>query len=130
MAIVDFEGSAEVGATAYPNVDVYRTSTWAQSSGVLDALINQKHDYKTVILDPINALQVQLKDEIIRRQAQTQPGAKSNNSMGDRSMLLSDWDVIWTRIRKILELTAPSRPSSPHTRTRARTAWATWSWSR
>lgn len=103
VAIVDFEGSAEVGATSYPNVDVYRTSNWTQSSGVLDALINQKHDYKTVILDPVNALQVQLKDEIIRRQAQTQPGAKSNNSMGDRSMLLADWDVIWTRIRKILE---------------------------
>ncbi len=103
VAIVDFEGSAEVGATTYPNVDVYRTETWQQSSAVLDAMINQDHGYKTVILDPINALQVQLTDEIIRRQATTQPGAKPNNSMGDRAMLLADWGVVWTRMRKILE---------------------------
>src|SRR5690554_7484241 len=80
VAIVDFEGSAEVGATTYPNVDVYRTETWQQSSAVLDAMINQDHGYKTVILDPVNALQVQLTDEIIRRQAQTQPGAKDRKS--------------------------------------------------
>src|SRR5690554_4302890 len=42
VAIVDFEGSAEVGATTYPNVDVYRTETWQQSSAVLDAMIDRK----------------------------------------------------------------------------------------
>lgn len=103
VAIVDFEGSAEVGATKYPNVDVYRTETYAQSKAVLNALLKQPDEYGTVILDPINSLQVQLKDEIIRMQAQHQPSAKSNNSMGERGMLLSDWDVIWTHMRKVLE---------------------------
>src|SRR5690606_11024032 len=54
-------------------------------------------------LDPLNALQTQLKDEIIRRQESTQPAARSNNSMGDRGMLQADWDVVWMRMRKIME---------------------------
>lgn len=104
VAMVDFEGSAEVGAEKYPEVDVYRTQNWEQSSKVLDALVNQKdHGYRTVILDPVNALQVQLQDEIVRRQPETQPTAKSNNSMGDRAMLMADWGVVWTRMRKLLE---------------------------
>ena len=103
VAIVDFEGSAEVGATRFPDVDVYRTENYAQSKGVLNALLKQPDEYKTVILDPVNSLQVQLKDEIIRMQAVNQPSAKSNNSMGERGMLLSDWDVIWTHMRKVLE---------------------------
>ena len=102
VAVVDFEGSTESVAGLY-DVDVYRVTNWTQAAGVLDALINQSHDYRTVVLDPVNALQTMLKDELIRRQAQTQPNAKSNNSMGDRSLLQSDWDVIWTRMRKILE---------------------------
>src|SRR5690606_36303041 len=84
---------------------VYRCTNWTESSAVLDAMINQhsEHGYKTVELDPLNALQTQLKDEIIRRQESTQPAARSNNSMGDRGMLQADWDVVWMRMRKIME---------------------------
>lgn len=103
VAIVDFEGSAEVGATRFPDVDVFRTENYEQSKGVLNALLKQEHDYKTVILDPINALQVQLKDEILRMQAIKRPNEASNNSMGERSMMIGDWDVIWSHIRKVLE---------------------------
>lgn len=103
VAILDFEGSAEVGAHSYPEVDVYRATNWAESAGLMDAMLNQKHEYNTVILDPVNALQAHLTDEIVRRQPINQPGVKPNNSMGDAAMLLSDWGVVWTRMRKILE---------------------------
>lgn len=104
VAVVDFEGSTEAVAGLY-DVDVYRCTNWTESSAVLDAMVNQHadHGYKTVVLDPLNALQTQLKDEIIRRQAETQPNARSNNSMGDPSMLQADWDVIWSRMRKLME---------------------------
>lgn len=104
VAVVDFEGSTEAVAGLY-DVDVYRCTNWTESSAVLDAMINQhsEHGYKTVVLDPLNALQTQLKDEIIRRQESTQPAARSNNSMGDRGMLQADWDVVWMRMRKIME---------------------------
>lgn len=103
VAMIDFEGSAEVGAEKYPDVDVYRTRTWMESAAVIDAMLDQDHGYRTVILDPVNALQVQLQDEIVRRQPETQPSAKSNNSLGDRSMLMADWGVVWTRMRKVME---------------------------
>jgi hypothetical protein len=103
VAIIDFEGSAEVGAEDFPDVDVYRATNWTQAAGLMDAMLNQKHEYKTVILDPVNALQAHLTDEIVRRQPLNQPNAKPNNSMGDAAMLLSDWGVVWTRMRKILE---------------------------
>src|SRR5690606_31929271 len=57
VAVVDFEGSTEAVAGLY-DVDVYRCTNWTESSAVLDAMINQhsEHGYKTVVLDPLNAL--------------------------------------------------------------------------
>src|SRR5690606_38184755 len=56
-----------------------------------------------VVLDHQNALQAQLKDDIIFRQESTLPAARANNSMRDQGMIQADWDEVWMRIRKILE---------------------------
>jgi hypothetical protein len=100
--VLDFEGSTESIAGIY-SPDVVRITNWDQANAVISALINDEHDYEYVVVDPIGALQQQLIRKIIQLQKVNQPSAKSNNSMGERGMLLADWGVVGSKISTVLE---------------------------
>lgn len=124
---LDFEGSMAVAKDLYDDVDVVRLSDWNTSKQVLDQVINQKHGYRTVILDPVNALQTQMKSEMLRRQALKRQlvqeeaagkrvdqqlkkqlegvyySEKTNNSMGESGITESDWGVLGDTMATILD---------------------------
>lgn len=124
---LDFEGSMAVAKGVYDDVDVVRLSDWNTSKQVLDQVINQKHGYRTVILDPINALQTQMKSEMLRRQALKRQllheeaagrpvdqqlkkqlegvyySERTNNSMGESGITESDWGVLGDTMATLLD---------------------------
>jgi len=102
VLVIDFEGGTESLAGLY-DVDVIRITNYEQGSEFLPKLLTQDHGYKTVVLDPVNAFQKQLQDQIVRKQKEFQPSAKANNSLGERSMLQADWMVVGDKMRKLFE---------------------------
>lgn len=124
---LDFEGSMAVAKGLYDGVDVVRLSDWNTSKQVLDQVINQQHGYRTVILDPVNALQTQMKTEMLRRQALKRQlihdeaagrpvdqqlkkqlegvyySEKTNNSMGESGITESDWGVLGDTMATLLD---------------------------
>lgn len=124
---LDFEGSMAVAKGLYDDVDVVRLSDWNTSKQVLDEVVNQQHGYRTVILDPVNALQTQMKTEMVRRQEAKRQlerdktagthidpqrekqlegvyiSKQTNNSMGESGLTESDWGVLGDTMATLLD---------------------------
>lgn len=51
VLLIDFEGGSSVLSKDYPNVDVAAVDSWSQTEELIFFLVDEEHDYKTVILD-------------------------------------------------------------------------------
>lgn len=120
VLVLDFENSSAAVAAKYgdhPNLDVIQLRTWAQSVKTIDAVLQQDHGYKTVIVDPVNGLlqmcQIAMRDQVRRKielLSKPKPTPKesaqlkalsrvkvpdaANNSMGDVGTTEADYGVI------------------------------------
>lgn len=60
---VDIEGSFAGVGRKYPNVDVVQADTFDKLEFIKSELLNEEHDYKTVIFDTLNVAQKRAKSE-------------------------------------------------------------------
>lgn len=51
VLLIDFEGGSSVLSKNYPNVDVAAVPDWTTTEELIFALVDEDHEYKTVILD-------------------------------------------------------------------------------
>ena len=51
VLLIDFEGGSSVLSKNYPNVDVAAVPDWTTTEELIFALVDEEHEYKTVILD-------------------------------------------------------------------------------
>ena len=51
VLLIDFEGGSSVLSKNYPNVDVAAVPDWSTTEELIFALVDEEHEYKTVILD-------------------------------------------------------------------------------
>ena len=51
VLLIDFEGGSSVLSKNYPNVDVAAVPDWTTTEEFIFALVDEEHEYKTVILD-------------------------------------------------------------------------------
>lgn len=61
VLIVDIEGSAAGVGRKYPNVDIVKADTFAKLEYIKNELLNEEHEYKTVIFDTLNVAQKRAK---------------------------------------------------------------------
>lgn len=120
---LDFENSTAAVAAKYgdhPNLDVIQIRDWPTAVRVLHKVLYTPHQYKTVVVDPINALmqllqmhmnrrvetkrKLQLKDSLTpaeQKQMDALSGVKvmenTNNSLGESTTSLPDYLVIGTK---------------------------------
>lgn len=128
VLILDFENSTAAVAKKYgehPNLDVVQLRDWSTSVRVLNKVLAGGHQYKTVVLDPINGLIQQLQVEMKRRvsrkielseksrrssaeEAELKALRKvnvpdrSNNSMGDPGTTEADYGVIGYEVTSLV----------------------------
>jgi hypothetical protein len=128
VLILDFENSTAAVAEKYgehPNLDVVQLRDWSTSVRVLSKVLAGGHQYKTVVLDPINGLIQQLQVEMKRRvsrkvelsektrrssveEAELKALSKvnvpdrSNNSMGDPGTTEADYGVIGNEVTSLM----------------------------
>lgn len=98
--VIDTEGSAE-SLDKYSNVEVYPVTSYEQVVEIINALSTQDHDYKFVGVDTLNNLQFLIK-EWIKDHIKVSSASKTNNSVGDPSLQMSDWDVLNSRFIDLL----------------------------
>lgn len=70
VLILDFENSSAAVAEKYgehPNLDVVQLRDWKKATQVLDMVLTTPHQYKTVVIDPVNGLMQLLQIEMKRR---------------------------------------------------------------
>ena len=70
VLILDFENSSAAVAEKYgehPNLDVVQLRDWKKATQVLDLVLTTPHQYKTVVIDPVNGLMQLLQIEMKRR---------------------------------------------------------------
>lgn len=120
VLVLDFENSTASVADKYgdhPNLDVVQLRDWAQSVRTIEAVLTQEHQYKTVVLDPVNGFAQFYLIEMRRRVARkTELSAKArltpresaelaalnkvkvpdnvNNSMGDPGITEADYGAL------------------------------------
>lgn len=51
VLLLDFESGSSVLSLSYPDVDVIEPEDWGQAVDVINYLVNEEHDYDTVIFD-------------------------------------------------------------------------------
>jgi hypothetical protein len=76
VLLLDFEGGSSVLAHSYPNVDVVQVNDWATGKALVEALVNEDHKYKTVILDTVGEAQEQIKSWSVQTYGETNPYKK------------------------------------------------------
>ena len=76
VLLMDFEGGSSVLAHSYPNVDVVQVNEWATGKALVEALVNEDHKYKTVILDTVGEAQEQIKSWSVQQFGESNPYKK------------------------------------------------------
>jgi hypothetical protein len=61
VLIVDIEGSAAGVGRKYPGIDIVQADTFAKLQFIMNELLTEDHDYKTVIFDTLNVAQKRAK---------------------------------------------------------------------
>lgn len=71
VALIDFEaGSISIETSPYvdkEHVTVFRPNNWEESKAVLEALLNEEHNFQTVILDTVGKMMQFMEPEVSRR---------------------------------------------------------------
>lgn len=86
VLLIDFEGGSSVLSKEYPDVDVAAVDNWTQTEELLFFLIDEEHDYKTVVLDTAGEAQ----HFIMAESDDTNPYEK--------------WDDAWRKLTKAVKL--------------------------
>lgn len=86
VLLIDFEGGSSVLSKEYPDVDVAAVDNWTQTEELLFFLIDEEHDYKTVVLDTAG-------------EAQHFIMAESNDDNP-----YEKWDDAWRKLTKAVKL--------------------------
>jgi hypothetical protein len=128
VLILDFENSTAAVAEKYgehPDIDVIQIRTWAQAVKVLDRILTTEHQYKTVVIDPVNGmiqlLQLEMRNRVARKielgeKARRTPAEeaefkalskvnvpdRSNNSMGEPGTTEADYGVIGNEVTSLM----------------------------
>lgn len=128
VLLLDFENSSAAVADKYgdhPNLDVVQLRNWTQAVRTIEAVLTQEHQYKTVILDPVNGFAQFYLIEMRRRVARkTELSAKSrltpresaelaalskvkvpdnvNNSMGDPGITEADYGALGIELTALM----------------------------
>lgn len=76
VIMLDFEGGSSVLSHSYPDVDVVQVNNWATGKSMIEALVSQKHKYKTVILDTVGEAQEQIKSWSVQTYGESNPYKK------------------------------------------------------
>lgn len=129
---LDFENSTAAVAAKYgdhPNLHVIQIRTWSDAVKVLHKVLYTPHQYKTVVVDPINALmqllqmhmnrrvetkrKLQLKETLTpteQKQLDSLGGVRvqenTNNSLGEATTSQPDYGVIGTKTIEIVNALA------------------------
>lgn len=128
VLVLDFENSTAAVAAkwgSHPKLDIIQVRTWPQAVAILEKICFTPHKYKTVIIDPINAL-IQLLQMHMMKRAETKRklllkskltpkeqalldslgGVKlmdnTNNSLGESTTTQADYGVIGTKTMTIV----------------------------
>lgn len=127
---LDAENSTASVAAKYgehPQLDVLQLRSWTHAVAVLKRVAEQRHKYKTVVVDPINTLSHYLQIHMIRRVEEKRALARIpsnkltpeqrlrveelaavkvqdnvNNSLGEATTSLPDYGVIGTKFTEII----------------------------
>lgn len=128
VLILDFENSTAAVAEKYgehPDIDVVQIRTWAQAVKILDRILTTEHQYKTVVIDPVNGmiqlLQLEMRNRVARKielgeKARRTPAEeaefkalskvnvpdRSNNSMGEPGTTEADYGVIGNEVTSLM----------------------------
>lgn len=128
VLILDFENSTAAVAEKYgehPDIDVVQIRTWAQAVKILDRILSTEHQYKTVVIDPVNGmiqlLQLEMRNRVARKielgeKARRTPAEeaefkalskvnvpdRSNNSMGEPGTTEADYGVIGNEVTSLM----------------------------
>lgn len=128
VLVLDFENSTAAVAEKWgehPNLDIIQVRDWPKAVAILEKVCFTPHKYKTVIIDPINAL-IQLLQMHMMKRAETKrklllkpklspqeqrlldslSGVKlmenTNNSLGESTTSQADYGVIGTKTMTIV----------------------------
>lgn len=86
VLFIDFEGGSSVLSLKYPNVDVARVDTWSQTEDLIFFLLDEEHEYRTVVLDTAGEAQ----HYIMAESSDDNPYEK--------------WDDAWRKLTKAVKL--------------------------
>lgn len=128
---LDLENSTAAVAAKYANRDdlkVVQLRDWTTAAGVLKRVVEMRHEYKTVVIDPINSLadllqlhmisrveeKRQLMQEKDTRRLTSQEEQRlqelsavkmqesTNNSLGEATTSLADYGIVGTKMMEII----------------------------
>lgn len=86
VILIDFEGGSSVLSKDYPGVDVAQVENWSQTEELIFFLLDEEHDYRTVILDTAGEAQ----HFIMAESDDTNPYEK--------------WDDAWRKLTNAIKL--------------------------
>lgn len=87
--LLDFEDGSSSLSKLYPDVDVVHIDDWATGMQIVEALINEEHDYGTVIFDTIGEAQEQIKAWSVKTHGETNSYKK--------------WEEVWEQAGKAIK---------------------------
>lgn len=102
VLLLDFEGGSSALSRKYPDVEVLHITKWETAVEVIEALVNNKTKYKTIIFDTVGEAQEQIitwSDEVFRKGEKDNAFAKWNDAWAQLSISIkalhhSDMNVI------------------------------------
>lgn len=91
VLLIDFEGGSSVLSLSYPDVDVVEPVSWSQAEDIIFFLIDEEHEYETVIFDTAGEAQNYIMAE------------------SDDSNAFAKWDDAWRKLTKAVQLLHKSK---------------------